>query len=142
MLVRMDRKLAAGFFVVGTLLISIFYGMRWFTGSGLRSNVAAATTAWPPIINPCPDYFQKKVLSGGIIECEDTKNYWDLTTTGGTSPFTLTTQSGTTPDKIRVFTPTDKGIPTARIQEIAQANPRLTWEGIYDGASQTTRTPF
>jgi hypothetical protein len=142
MLVRMDRKLAAGFFVVGTLLISIFYGMRWFSRQGLRSNVAASTTAWPPILNPCPDYFQKKVLTDGTIECEDTKNYWSLSSPGGTSPFTLTTQSGNNPDKVRVFTPTDKGITTTRIQEILGANPKLTWEGIYDGASQTTRTPF
>lgn len=142
MFVRMNRTITAGLFTVGTLFIAIFYGMRWFSKSGLRTNVALSSTAWPPLINPCPDYYQKRVNSDGSIDCIDSKNYWTLSTVPGSSPFTVTPAAGSTNDTLRVFTVSDSGIPVSRITQIIEANPSLRWEGVYDGNSQSTRTPF
>jgi hypothetical protein len=35
------------------ILIFIFYGLRWFTGT---TSVFSYKGSWPPIINMCPDY--------------------------------------------------------------------------------------
>ena len=59
------------------LLISIFFGMRWFTisgGSNLGTNIS---TTWPPpnSINMCPDYLTLTTGSGTnpVYTCIDTK---------------------------------------------------------------------
>jgi len=37
-------------YAVGTFLLLLFFGIRWFSESGANS------TNWPPTINMCPDY--------------------------------------------------------------------------------------
>jgi len=51
-LYRGGRDLVAVLVFIGTLVISIFFGIRWFDklGGGDTGN------KWPPVINTCPDY--------------------------------------------------------------------------------------
>ena len=51
-LYRGGRDLVAVLVFIGTLIISIFFGIRWFDklGGGDTGN------KWPPVINTCPDY--------------------------------------------------------------------------------------
>jgi len=40
-------------FAIGTLLLFIFFGFRWFSSS---SKPDSKKNSWPPTINTCPDY--------------------------------------------------------------------------------------
>ncbi len=50
-------KYFAGFAsLVLFILIFVFYGMRWFSGSTMAGPAAGYKGAWPPQISVCPDY--------------------------------------------------------------------------------------
>jgi hypothetical protein len=71
-LMQSGRTISAATFFIGALLIFIFFGLRWFQYS---PDITAAT-AWPPVINTCPDYlvyFERKITgSGGQATVENT----------------------------------------------------------------------
>ena len=51
-LMRSGRTVSAIGYIILITLVLIFFGLRWFLyGSG-----NAKGTAWPPIVNTCPDY--------------------------------------------------------------------------------------
>ena len=50
---RSGSSIAGSIFLIGTLILSIFYGSRWFIISGVKAN---STATWPPVINVCPDF--------------------------------------------------------------------------------------
>lgn len=143
-LIRMTRSIAAGIFLIGGLLIFVFYGLRWFTKTGLKSSAITDPGQWPPIINPCPDYWQKTVSSTGAVVCEDTKNYYDSLSapSPASSKFPLTPATGSTPDRLTVRTTAGEGITAAALTNVIRTNINLRWEGVYDGISQSARLPF
>ncbi len=140
---RMDLTIAAGLFGTGALLVFVFYGMRWFKGSALKSNAVVEEGVWPPTVNPCPDYWVKTVDSNGNIVCKDEKNYFSVTADTAT-PYTLTTASSSTPASLTVYggTGTKKPISGDRLAAILSGNTGLRWEGIFDGVSKSDRLPL
>lgn len=67
-LFRMNRALAAATYLVLSLLIFVFFGLRWFVYA------TGDVTKWPPVINTCPDYltaFKRTVGSQTIDTCID-----------------------------------------------------------------------
>jgi hypothetical protein len=52
------NKYFAGFIsLILFILIFVFFGMRWFSGSEIVGPGAGYKGAWPPQIAVCPDYF-------------------------------------------------------------------------------------
>jgi hypothetical protein len=142
---RMGLSVAAGLFGLGSLLVFVFYGMRWFQGDALKSNAVSASGTWPPTVNPCPDYWQKKVDSSGNIVCEDTKDYYSVTPNDTDANFALTGKSGSTPASLVVYNNSSsvkKSIPSERLSAILSGNTGLRWEGLFDGVSYTGRSPL
>jgi len=118
---------------IGFLLISILFGLRWFSSSGeILSN--APLTTWPPSINSCPDYLTLYKMPGGYV-CVDAVGV----SNGGMSQWTDPTQ---TDDKyvFNLFTNLNS---TERIKALCDqaAAKKVTWEGVYDGSTCLNREP-
>jgi hypothetical protein len=67
-LARMSRVLAAIVFLILSVLIFVFFGLRWFTYG------APDTSVWPPVINSCPDYLTLYTRGSGtsaVQSCVD-----------------------------------------------------------------------
>lgn len=72
------------------LLISIFFGMRWFTPSGSSNIGTSFSTTWPPpnSIGVCPDYTILKVdntTTPPTYTCDDTMGIATVASTTGTN---------------------------------------------------------
>lgn len=46
------RMLSAIVFLIGSIMVFLFFGLRWFQ----YSESPWSTKFWPPVINTCPDY--------------------------------------------------------------------------------------
>lgn len=52
-LVQTGRPIGGVAFLIGSILVFVFFGLRWFE-YGIGNKFASST--WPPVINSCPDY--------------------------------------------------------------------------------------
>ena len=62
-LIQSQRTVAGLLFLVCSVLLFTYYGLRWFSGSSLKLNALSSDT-WPPIINMCPDFlslYERKI---------------------------------------------------------------------------------
>lgn len=130
-------SLRAILFAIGSILILIFFGIRWFSSAPLSKN-------WPPTINMCPDYLTfipsvpgASSVSGGV--CVDllgvTKSSSGLSLV---NPSTLSSLSPTDLTKVFQYTAEDVTAAqgkTSTIQKICNRCQQagITWEGIFDG---------
>jgi len=124
------QMLGAVIYFVGALYVCIIYGIRWF-----NKNSSSSGTAWPPIINTCPDYltYYERQVNGNVEpSCIDTigvskKNKMSIFPKNGSSTsdercfFSLVT------------TTNDKNAELCR----RAIDAGLTWEGITNGESCT-----
>jgi len=123
------QMLGAIIFFVGTLYVCIIYGIRWF-----NNNASSSATAWPPVINTCPDYltyYERK--KNGKIEpsCIDTIG---VSKNNGLKKFPKDGDSNS--DEGCFFT-----IPATNALKCQQTIAAgLTWEGITNGESCVINT--
>jgi hypothetical protein len=138
-----DRWLSAVIFLILSILIFVFYGLRWFTGDQSRFNYSGT---WPPVINMCPDYLVYKKIGNDNV-CVDMLG---VSTGSGLTQFTQADDKspppvfGTTgnPNTINpkyfqpvIFPTSDTN---ARGAACAAASAKgYTWEGITNGESCT-----
>jgi len=122
------QMLGAIIFFAGALYVCIIYGIRWF------NNASSSGTAWPPVINTCPDYltyYERK--KNGKIEpsCIDTIG---VSKKNGLKIFPKDGDSNS--DDACFFT-----IPATNAEKCQQTiNAGLTWEGITNGESCVINT--
>ena len=80
-----QQTTAAFLSLIFLILIFTFYGLRWFEGGQVKG-ANKSNTAWPPIVNMCPDYMtavkgthtvsgEGSAIKSGIY-CVDTKNMY------------------------------------------------------------------
>jgi hypothetical protein len=65
---KSSRLPAAIIFIIGSISVFIYYGIRWFgTSSSLFSQ---SPVSWPPTINTCPDFliYYKREKTPGVFE--------------------------------------------------------------------------
>ena len=135
-LMQTQRTIAAGTFFIGSLLIFVFFGLRWFE----YGTDPTAAKAWPPVINTCPDYlvyFERKITgSGGQATKEDTC----VDPLGiSTKPSALFKWPGAQPEDDKPeyyfsleFTETDPvKLAAAKCERSLQKG--VSWEGVTDG---------
>lgn len=122
---------------VGTLLVLIFYGYRWF-GNGTDAD----SDMWPPVINTCPDYltYVDSLPGDNSQGCVDMLGV----STNGAFKRSLPSDiieggnlSSKQVDRVIPFTAEDVtgAADASTIQTVCNLCRRmgLTWEGIYDG---------
>ena len=121
-----NQQISAGVMFLGITFISIFFGLRWFSTSGLQ--LAAPAGPWPPLINYCPDFLTLYEVNGEKV-CIDTVG---LAQTGGMSKWSDPTQ---TDERylFHLFTHLSGG---ARVKALCQQakDKMVTWEGVWDGS--------
>jgi len=127
------NKYFAGFAsLVLFILIFVFYGMRWFSGSTMAGPAAGYKGAWPPQISVCPDYltyYESGTGSSKTTGCYNATGAMIGSLTSGTSTTTAAQFNQTYNSKA---TP-------ARLTELCNKakEKSLTWEGITNGESCT-----
>lgn len=129
------RSVTALLYLIGTIVVFVLFGRRWFESS---SPFSKTPVAWPPVINACPDYlmFYKRTKTDGTVSdtCVDTIG---VSKNGTLSIFP---KSGdVNPDNDAYFFPlaTASSDPSARNLELCERCLQygLTWEGICNGES-------
>jgi hypothetical protein len=131
-LIQSHRTLGGFLFVIGSVLIFVFYGLRWFSGDTLRPTKFSSTT-WPPVINLCPDFLS---LYDSNYNGKTEKVCVDLigVSTGDLQKFIDPTNSSSIKYIFRLFQ--DKS-GSDRLKSLCQEckDKGVTWEGIFDGVS-------
>ena len=134
MLTNSGRAWSAVSFLVLSILIFVFYGLRWFGNTDSKTNYGGS---WPPIINMCPDYLVYYKRSGTSDSCVDL-----IGVSRGSSlvPWTADDIKNPPQQANKYFNFVYK--PTMTAEQVAglcnqamQAG--LTWEGITNGESCT-----
>ena len=117
---------AAMIYLVGVLIIEIYFGTQWFSGDG-TANVPKGP--WPPSINVCPD-FLSLYSTGGKSYCVDTVG---VAASGGITKWV----SGATVSDKNAFPLSADLKGAARTKALcAQAKSmNVTWEGVWDGST-------
>jgi hypothetical protein len=110
------------------LLVSILFGMRWFTTSGASNIGTNVSTTWPPpnSINVCPDYttMTSSTPAAGtspIYTCTDTSRVATVASLGGPAQIVL--------NRVVPGSPTVYMRPTADLCNECYTK-GLTWEGV------------
>jgi len=129
---------AATIFAIGSTLVLVFFGYRWFSGS-------KASKVWPPSINMCPDYLTfvpnvraaSSVSGGGCVDLLGVSRGGLLTSSP--SDVTAMPNSATASNKLFEYTAKDVSAATdaAKLQIICNRCQAagVTWEGVFDGDS-------
>lgn len=126
------RAITAFLFLIGAILVFVFYGIRWFDQKGTAFNPAPAQ--WPPYINTCPDYltYYRRTKNGVAQDtCIDKigvsrNNALQVFPSSGTPP---------TDDSYYFDLTTTSQDPVAKRNELCKRTIQfgLTWEGVSDG---------
>ena len=131
-----NYSLTAVIFFIGSLLIFIVLGIKWFSQD--TSIFSKTPVSWPPMTNTCPDYliyYGRKTSDGIQDTCIDTIG---VSKNGALKLF----PKGKEPSAGDYYFPlaTKSSEPAARNQELCQRamNCGLTWEGITNGESCTS----
>lgn len=125
------NKYFAGFVsLILFILIFVFFGMRWFSGSEMAGPGGGYKGVWPPQIAVCPDYFTYFKV-GANEACYNGSGSTIGTITSGAAPTTIDFTSNTNIFKT-YKSGDDKGTLCAQARE-----KQVAWEGITDGDSCT-----
>ena len=134
-LFQSNRVLGGLLFLVGAILLFVFYGLRWFEGD----KASGKPMDWPPVVNTCPDYltfFKRKRSDGGMQNtCIDTLGISKKP--GALSMWPAGTNPDNAPADDKYYFNLDFNISeipalnTARCEAAIQVG--VTWEGITDG---------
>lgn len=129
-------KYFAGFIsLVLFILIFVFFGMRWFSGSEMAGPGAGYKGVWPPQIAVCPDYltYYKSGTTEGCYNATGSTlgNLTSLSAAPTGQDITTATKSFN-----NVYTPSMKRDQLKPLCDAAKTA-QLSWEGITDSESCT-----
>jgi hypothetical protein len=136
-LIKSDRTFGGFIFIIGAILVFTFYGLRWFEGDALK-NTRYSSTAWPPVVNTCPDFLtlHKRTVGGKSQRvCVDLVGVSNSGLKRFVDPVNLENEN-------YIFNLYDDKTGSERIAAVCQEckNKRVTWEGVYDGVSCTAQS--
>ena len=140
-LFRMNRALAAASYLILSLLIFVFFGLRWFVYT------VGDVSKWPPVVNTCPDYltsYQRQTANGTVATCIDLVG---VSTNGALSRFpasgTAPSESGSGPSANSFYFPMNVS-PTAKLTDPITSlcnytrSSGLSWDGVINGQACIT----
>jgi len=136
-LFKMNQTTAALIFFLGSILLFIVYGVKWFNKGSMFSKTPVS---WPPTINTCPDYlvYYQRAMSDGSKQ--DT--CIDMIGVSKNGALKMFPSSGDAPsDDSYYFSLSTKSTdPTGKTAELCKnaISMGLTWEGITNGESCIT----
>jgi hypothetical protein len=129
------RTWSAMVVLILSILIFVFYGLRWFTDTG--QSKFSYNGPWPPIINMCPDYLVY-FKNGNLDTCVDMLG---ISKNGGLKPWTKEDNPRNPPQDQEKYFPNvyKPGMSETELTTLCNETIRagLTWEGITNGESCT-----
>jgi hypothetical protein len=136
------RMYSAIGFLLASIAIFVYFGLRWFEGMKLKPFLAGGVDKkmpWPPQINYCPDFMSLKQIGVGTnakYYCVDTMGVTGLPLFTKTSDLVV---SGN--DINNILLVKDRTAQTYATTLNAGRTLGITWEGIFDGRAPSSRTP-
>lgn len=138
-LMRGGRSIAGIIYLIGAILIFVFFGLRWF----VYSTPSWAPKSWPPSINTCPDFlvYKQADLNGtshdtcidvqGVSTKPDVLKCWPK---DGSTP-SLATSPAFYFDKTEILKSVNQADTGAVRTALAAAaiEAGVSWEGLADG---------
>ena len=131
-LIQSDRSIGGFLFVIGAILVLVYYGLRWFSGVSLKAT-QVSYTSWPPVINLCPDFLtMHKRVVGGRTEnvCVDLVGVRNGRIQRMVDPNNVANNNF-------VFRLYEDLSGVQRLRKLCEEckEKKVTWEGVYDGAN-------
>ena len=125
-----DNQIAGGIYGVGSLIVAIFFGSRWFLPSGVASTTPGT---WPPVINVCPDFMSLVTLTpSGTTGAGAVPEAVCVDTVGIYSGIAKWSPGDTAEDKIFHLYANISDTKARLTALCAQCvNKKVTWEGVY-----------
>lgn len=142
-LVKTDRSLTAFLYLVGVILILVYFGLRWFSGSTFALG-DMTPKQWPPVLNACPDFltlYDRPVPGSNPPKTE--KVCVDLIGVAGAGGIQQMTDPSQLSDPKYVFNLSTNKAGAERTQALCNecAIKKVAWEGIFDGVACSSRLP-
>jgi hypothetical protein len=121
------KVILGGIYLLATLTAAILFGFRWFLPTG-EFNKDQVTT-WPPVLNSCPDFLTLYNLAGKPV-CIDTQG---TSMPGGMARWTDPNQTA----EQFIFNLYTDMTGEARAKKLCEecGRKKVTWEGVFDGAT-------
>ena len=133
-LIKSDNTFGSILFLIGTLVIFIIFGLKWFSPG---STLSETPVSWPPQINSCPDYLVSYVRK--MPDGSTQNSCIDLIGISKNGSLKLFPKDGTAPTAEDYYfaLQTKSSDPDAKNAELCQRAIAfgLTWEGITNGES-------
>jgi len=129
-------------FLLASIAVFVYFGLRWFEGMKLKSFLRGGVDTkmpWPPQVNFCPDFMSLRQIGVGTAA-----RYYCVDTMGvtGLPLFTKTSALETTGNNINnILLVKDRTAATYATTLNAGRTLGITWEGIFDGRAPSSRTP-
>ena len=127
------QQITATMYMIGTIVGSIYFGLRWFNTSGNLNSSAASE--WSAPVNYCPDFLSLSKDSKGKQVCIDTVGV----STGGMDTTDGTAQSGRAVFNLSLDVTTASARSAALCEEAKSKG--VTWEGVWNGTTCTGFNP-
>jgi hypothetical protein len=132
------NTIGAILFLIGSIIIFIVYGLKWFSPG---STFSETPVSWPPQINTCPDYLvlYNRTMPDGTTQnsCIDLIG---VSKNGSLKVFPKDANPAPTGADYYFSLQTQSTDPVAKNAELCQRaiSFGLTWEGVTDGESCIT----
>lgn len=134
-LVQSERTLGGFLFFVGAVLIFTFYGLRWFSGDGLKVT-RYESKSWPPFVNACPDFL---TLTERTVGSKKEKVCVDMIGVSESAALQKLQDASDLTNNNKIFPLHLEKSGAARLRALCNECKAkgVTWEGVYDGVACT-----
>jgi hypothetical protein len=138
-----DNQIAGGIYGLGSLIVSVFFGMRWFLPSGVGTTTPGT---WPPVINVCPDFMSLVTLTPAASSqygVTATPQSVCVDTIGIYKDGIKRWQTGDVAEDKLFYLFTNVSDVKARLKKLCDqcTMKKVTWEGVYTDGTCGSVTP-
>jgi hypothetical protein len=135
-IIQLQRPIAATLYLIGALLVLVFFGLRWFTGETFKLGTLK-TDRWPPVVNLCPDFLTLYERTRNGVKEKVCVDLIGIAPAGGIRKLISPEQTvGQNADAyvFNLFTNLSGRRRTNALCTECRTK-KVTWEGIYDGST-------
>ncbi len=135
-IINLQRPIAATLYLIGAIVVLVFFGLRWFSGESFKLG-RLNPDKWPPVINLCPDFLTLYERNKNGVKEKVCVDLIGIAPAGGIRKLTSPEQtSGQNADNyIFNLYANLSGKKRSDALCLECKNKKVTWEGIYDGAT-------
>jgi hypothetical protein len=138
-LIEYGKPTAAVLFIVGAIIVLIFFGLRWFSNEQFKIG-KIQTNKWPPVVNMCPDFLTSYERTVNGVKEKICVDLIGVAPAGGIRKLTSPEQTTIQNADAYIFKLFNNLSGRKRTQALCVEckNKKVTWEGIYDGVTCVT----